>query len=186
MDVWDLFAKFEGYSLEHGQLAGTWPCTDRISSYADINFRDGMYQAKVNSRWSARLAGMSSRNFVSHLWSSPCLLLTTCSGTITGNPKATMEYINYHWGIILNMHIQLVGWAHKKFACSSSLGKLLLVLVICTGNPWVFFPIPVPVPLPISAGMGLLVPCVYLNMYLWQVTCRFTATKYEIYIVLLY
>ena len=55
--------------------------------------------------------------------------LTSLSGTITGNPKAMMEYIHFHENIVKQYGIDLIGWPFlEKFICPSSLGKSLPIV----------------------------------------------------------
>ncbi|OBZ67744.1 hypothetical protein A0H81_12133 [Grifola frondosa] len=44
---------------------------------------------------------------------------------ITGNPKATMNYVNYERDIVLHYGIQLVGWTADKFSNPSELSNSL-------------------------------------------------------------
>jgi hypothetical protein len=51
-----------------------------------------------------------------------------CSAEITGNPSASMNYINYEEAIVQRYGIDLVGWTYEKFVnpseFSSTLGPL--------------------------------------------------------------
>jgi hypothetical protein len=45
--------------------------------------------------------------------------------SITGNPKAVMQYANYEEAIVLKYGIELIGWTHDKFSNPSELSNAL-------------------------------------------------------------
>ncbi len=45
--------------------------------------------------------------------------------SISGNPKATMQYTNYEVDIVIKYGIELVGWTHDKFCNPSELSNSL-------------------------------------------------------------